>query len=73
MKMTEIRKMVDSAAVFAGIDSIVATCGCSVVDAMVEYGERNGIELEIIAALVKSNKSVSEKLYKNSKDLHLVD
>jgi hypothetical protein len=65
--------MVNANNVFTEINTIVETCQCSVVDAIVEYSTRSGIELEIIGALVKSNKQMNEKLYNDSKSLNLVD
>ena len=52
------------------IENLVSTKGTSYVDAIVYYCEKNNIEIETVAAMIKGNAKIKEQLRSDYEDLN---
>ena len=55
------------------IESFVSEHDVSYLDAIINFSEKNGVELEVIASLVKQNQKLKQRLMEECMDLNLVE
>lgn len=64
-------KSVKSTSEFAReIEALVKTTGVDYMDALVEYSNRNNVEIEVVASMVKNNQTLKAKLQSEAEDLN---
>lgn len=68
--MTEKKTSVEFA---QEIEDLVKNSGTTYLDAIIEYCDKNKLELEIIAKLVRQNPTLKGKLESECVDLNLVE
>lgn len=72
MSTVKIAKMLDSDKFYRDVDNIVADNKLSYIDAVVYYCEKNDIEIEVAASLVKSNFRIKSVVQSEGEDLNIL-
>lgn len=72
MKVSEIKKLINVDQFFADIEKTKNEFDCSYLDAIVHCCERSQIELDVAAALIKSNPKMKAKVFDCSHLLKMV-
>ena len=72
MSAVKIAKMLDSDKFYRDVDNIVADYKLSYIDAVVFYCEKNNIEIEVAASLVKSNFRIKSMVQGEGENLNIL-
>jgi len=72
MSTVKIAKMLDSDKFYRDVDNIVADNNLSYIDAVVYYCEKNDIEIEVAASLVKGNFRIKSAVQSEGEDLNIL-
>lgn len=54
------------------IEALVSEHGLDYIDAVLHYAEKNGLEIETVAAMVKSNAKMKAKVKQEGEDLNFL-
>jgi hypothetical protein len=57
---------------YAEIESLVSNHGLEYIDAILYYCEKNGLEVESVASLVKNSTKIKAKVKMEAEDLHFL-
>ena len=72
MSVIKLAKMLDSDKFYRDLENIVADNNLSYIDAVVYYCEKNDIEIEVAASLVKSNFRIKSVVQSEGEDLNIL-
>ena len=72
MSTVKIAKMLDSDKFYRAVDNIVADNKMTYIDAVVYYCEKNNIEIEVAAHLVKTNFRIKAVVQSEGEDLNIL-
>lgn len=67
-----MRKLKFSTTVLNEIEALVSTSNISYLDAIIEYCEKNNLEIEYVTAAIKRNEAFKTKLYNDAKKYNLI-
>jgi len=56
----------------AEIEHLVSECGLDYIDAILHYAEKNGVEVETIASMVKNNAKMKAKVREEGEALNFL-
>jgi len=68
----KVNGMLDSIEMLRAIERKVEDTGAEYFDVIVEYCERNGIEIETAAAIIKKSEPLKSKLQVEAEDMNLL-
>lgn len=69
----KINSLISSEEFINNIEKFIADNNISYIDAIVEYCNRNNIEIETAAAIIKSSSSIKGKIQKEGQILHILE
>ena len=64
--------ILDSSTIFKNVDALVKTHSLTYIDAIVHFCERNGLEIETVAALIKNNGKMRAHLKEEGENLRIL-
>lgn len=68
----QLTKVISSDKFYKEIESLVKSHGLNYVDAVVHYCEKNEIEIEAAASMIKSNMRIKSQIQSEGEDLRIL-